>query len=131
MRSRTVRLLVAEAAWIALAASAFLAIRSERQIATRSANLRAFDLRVREVSDGFANLRAAEQAYVAVGQGVTFWLPQITQTMDATAKTMAALRQSATSIGARSALDDAAASLTAFGEIDKRARDFLASGQTF
>src|SRR5258706_3340294 len=106
MRSRAVRLLVAEAAWIALAASAFLAIRSERQIATRSANLRAFDLRVREASDGIANLRAAEQAYVAVGQGVTFCLPQITQTMDATAKTMAAHRQSATSIAARSPLGD-------------------------
>jgi hypothetical protein len=123
--------MVAEAAWIALAASAFFAIRSERQIATRSADLRAFDLHAREVSDGFSNLRIAEQAYVAVGQGVVFWLPKVTQTMDATTKTIGALRQSATSIGARSALDDAAASLTEFDEIDKRARDFLASGQTF
>jgi hypothetical protein len=131
MRSRAVRLVLAEAAWIALAASAFLAIRSERQIATRSADLRAFDLHAHEVSDGFSSLRIAEQAYVAVGQGVVFWLPKVTQTMDATAKTIATLRQSATSIGARSALDDAAASLTEFGEIDKRVRDFLASGQTF
>ena len=131
MRSRTARLAIGAVAWIALAAGAFSAIRSERQIATRNLGLQVFDQHARDASDGVSDLRMAQQAYVALGQGVVFWMPKVTQTLDATAKTIQALGQVATSVGARSALDEAAASLAEFAEIDKRAREFLASGQPF
>ncbi|OFV89667.1 MAG: hypothetical protein A3G76_08320 [Acidobacteria bacterium RIFCSPLOWO2_12_FULL_65_11] len=116
---------------MALAAGAFFAIRFERQIATRAADLRAFDLAAREASDGLSDLLTAAQAYVAVGQGVGFWLPKVTQSLNATTGTIASLRRSAVSLGARSALDEAAAAVMEFGSLDRRARDFLTSGQPF
>ncbi|MGB7218718.1 MAG: hypothetical protein WBD07_07905 [Vicinamibacterales bacterium] len=131
MRSPTARLAAAAAAGIAFAAGAFFTISSERQIAAHRAAVRTFDLHAREASDELSDLRGAEQAYVAVGQGVGAWMPKVAQSLDAAARTIASLRQSATSVGGRSALDDAATALSAFSAIDKRAREFLASDQPF
>jgi hypothetical protein len=90
---------------------------------------RAFDLHAREATDALADLRTGQQAYVAAGQGVTFWMPKVAATTDAVTSAVAALRRSAVTADARMALDQAAASVNEFAEIDKRARDYLKSSQ--
>jgi hypothetical protein len=129
MRSRPVRLTFGAMAWIALAAAAFFLVRSEKQISTMRGGARAFDLRAHEASDALSDLRAAQQAYVAVGQGVEFWMPKVAQTAGRARTAVTSLQQAATSAGARSSLDEAAATLAAFAEVDKRARDYLSADQ--
>jgi hypothetical protein len=123
------RLLCGVVAWIAIGAAAVFIIRSEKQLAALRADGRAFDLHAREVADALSDLRAAQQAYVAAGQGVTFWMPKVAQTADSISTSIAALRAAATSPGARQAIDEAVTTLAGFAEVDKRARDYLRSGQ--
>lgn len=129
MRSRAVRLSCGAVAWIAVAAAAVFIIGSEKQLATLRADGRAFDLHAREVTDALSDLRAAQQAYVAAGQGVAFWMPKVAQTSDAIGTAIATLRAAATSPGARSAIDKAVSTLAEFADVDARARDYLRSGQ--
>jgi hypothetical protein len=129
MRSRAARSLVVAFAFAAIVASAAFLYRSEQQVASSTTALRSFDLHAREAADALADLRSAQQAYVAAGQGVTFWMPKVTSISDGVTSAIRALRQSAASVDARAALDRAAAALAEFGDIDTRARDYMKSGE--
>lgn len=129
MRSPAARIIVGAVAWLALAGAAVFLFRTERQSIDQRAAVRAFDSRVRESIDALAELRAAQQAYVAAGQGVAFWMPKVAATLDSVTGSVNTLRQEATSANARTAIDDATATLTEFAAVDKRARDYLKSGQ--
>ena len=128
MRSSAIRLTLGAAAWIAFGVAAFLLVQSEKQIMTRAASVRAFDQHAHDASDALADLRASQQAYVAAGQGVAFWMPKVAATTATVTAALESLRQSADG-GTRTALDEAAATVAEFGNIDKRARDYLKSGQ--
>src|SRR5205809_3015566 len=129
MRSRVARLTCGAVAWIALGAAAFFIIQSEKQLAEVRAAVRAFDVRAREATDGLADLRAAQQAYVAAGQGVAFWMPKVSTTTGVVRSKIVALRQSAESGPARAALMEAEAAIAEFEAVDTRARDYLKSGE--
>lgn len=129
MRSRAARLTLGAVAVMLFGAAAFFLFTSEQTIAGQQDRLRAFDLRAREATDTFAELRAAQQAYVAAGQGIAFWMPKVASTAQAAANTVSELRAAAASTTGQSSLDDAAATLVEFGAVDKRARDYLTSGQ--
>jgi hypothetical protein len=113
---------------IALAALAVFLVDSQKHLSSRRASVHQFQLHAREASDALGDLRAAQRAYVAAGQGTDFWMPKVDVTMDAIAGAMTTLRQSATSAGAIAALDEATNTLTELGSLDKRIRDYLASG---
>src|SRR5471032_2957276 len=129
MRSRTARLTVGLVAWLAIGAAAFFLVRSDKQITDLRAAVRAFDLRAREAADAVADLRVAEQEYVAEGQGVAVWMPKVAATSESISQAIASLRQSADSTTARTALDEAADAITEFRAVDKRARDYIKAGQ--
>jgi hypothetical protein len=129
MRSCAARLTIGAVAAIAVGAAAAFLVNSERQLAARATDVRAFDLHARETTDALADLRSAQQAYVAAGQGVTFWMPKVATTTEAVTGAIGALRRSAVSGDARVDLDQAAAAVNDFIEVDTRARDYLQSGQ--
>lgn len=129
MRSRAARLAFGAAALVAIGAAAFFLFHSEQQTSAMKSTLRAFDLRAREATDALAELRVAQQAYVAEGQGVAFWMPKVTTLHEAVAATLATLRQAPVSSGTKTALDAAAATVAEFGNIDQKARDYIKSGQ--
>jgi hypothetical protein len=129
MRSRAVRLSCGALALIALGAAAFFVIHSEKQLAGLRANGRAFDLRAREITDALSDLRAAQQAYVAAGQGVAFWMPKVAGTTEIIGTSIGTLRSMAAGAGARAAVDQAANTLADFAEADTRAREYLRAGQ--
>ncbi|HZT76119.1 MAG TPA: GAF domain-containing protein [Vicinamibacterales bacterium] len=129
MRSRAARSIIVALAVVAIAAAAAFLYRTEKEIAESTVALRAFDLHAREATDALADLRAGQQAYVAAGQGVTFWMPKVAATTDNVTGAIRALRQSAASADGRAALDRAASTVNDFAEVDKRARDYLKSGQ--
>ena len=129
MRSRAARLSVGAAACVAIAAASFFVVHSEKHIADERAAVRAFDLHAREAADALADVRVGQQAYVAAGQGVAFWMPKVTATTETAAQLIAGLRQTAEGAEAKSALDEAAATVAEFGTVDRRARDYITSGQ--
>lgn len=129
MRSRSMRLTVAALALIVIGAAASFLIQSEKQISQRQASLRTFDLQARSATSTLADVRAAQQAYVAAGQGVTFWMPKVESLISTAARSLDILRASARSAAAGRLLLQAAASIAEFGNVDRRARDYIRSGQ--
>jgi hypothetical protein len=128
MRSSAIRLTLGAAAWIVLIIAGFLIFRSETQIISRRSALRAFDQHAHDATDALSDLRASQQAYVAAGQGVNFWMPKVAATQATAMSAIDALNQSATA-AARTVLDQAAATVSDFGKVDQRARDYLKGGQ--
>jgi hypothetical protein len=114
---------------IAFASAAFFTVRAEKRIAERRAAFRSFDLHAREATDALADIRAGQQAYVAAGQGIAFWMPKVAATTSAVVLSLNDLRGLAASPAGKTAIDEAAATVDEFGNVDKRARDYLKSGQ--
>ena len=129
MRSAALRVTIGAIACITLAAAAFFIFRSEKQLVAQTSALRAFDQHAHDASDALADLRASQQAYVAAGQGVAFWMPKVAAIESTVTAAVDALKQSP-SPAAATALDEASSTLTEFASIDKRARDYVKSGQT-
>ena len=129
MRSRSGRVVSVAIAWIALIAAGFFAFQSHQQIQSDAQTLRAADLHAREAADALVDLRVAQQAYVAAGQGVDFWMPKVVSTKDQVAAALAGLRDSIRSEPAKTELDEAIAAMGEFAEVDKRARDYIHSRQ--
>ena len=129
MRSRAARLIVGAFAWSALLGAGGFPVYSELQHVAPRAALRELDRHAREAADSLADLRASQQAYVAAGQGVAFWMPKVAALSEAAAKAVGELRQTAASPEARAALDEAASSIAEFGNVDTRVREYVKSGQ--
>ena len=75
------------------------------------------------------DLRAAQQAYVAAGQGDQFWANKVTTALASLKDSLNTLRAGATSVQAQTEIDGAIASLQDFEQMDRRARDYARSGQ--
>jgi hypothetical protein len=120
--------MIGATAWIALGVAAFLIYGSEQRIAQLAASLRAFDQHAREATTALTEARVSQQAYVAEGQGIGFWMPKVTSSMESAQASLAALRASG-SAAAQTALEQAAATTTEFTSIEQRVRGYLESGQ--
>src|SRR5450759_5887279 len=105
MRSRAARLTFGAVAWLAIGAAAVLLSRFEIQIASLSASVRVFDQRAREASDAVAELRVAQQAYVATGQDAAYWMPKVASTSEVIGGALTVLRELAVDTGTREAID--------------------------
>jgi hypothetical protein len=129
MRSRSARVVSVLVALIALVAAGFFVLQSHQQILSDATGLRAADLHAREAADALVDLRVAQQAYVAAGQGVDFWMPKVVATKEQVSTALTGLRASIHSPAARTELDEAVAAMGEFAEVDKRARDYVHSRQ--
>jgi hypothetical protein len=115
-------------ALIAIAAAASLLIRSEQQLSQQTAALRAFDQHAHDAGAALVDARVGQQAYVAAGQGAAFWIVKTSAAIQAATDELTALRPTA-GPAALTALDAASATVIEFSGVDKRARDYLASGE--
>jgi hypothetical protein len=116
-------------AWIAIGAAGYFLFNTQQKISNGAASLRGVDQHAREAADALADLRVGQQAYVASGQGVAFWMPKVAGTADAAGAAIGALRKAAASADAQASADQASAALAEFIEVDKRARDYVRAGQ--
>jgi hypothetical protein len=130
MRSWSARLLCAAVAWITLGAAGYLAFSSHRQLQTLASGVRVVDQHAREAADTLAELRVSQQAYVASGQGVAFWMPKVAATSEAVSAALSGMRETATTPAGRTAIEEAVSAMAEFAGVDKRARDYVRSGQT-
>jgi hypothetical protein len=114
---------------LGLAAASTFIFQSDRSLARARATVRAFDLKAQEASTAIADGRAAVQAYVAAGQGVEIWMPKVGSLMDNARVAVDQLRVMASTAPGRAALMEAEATVKEFSNVDRRARDYLRSGQ--
>jgi hypothetical protein len=129
MTRLSVRLTLLLACMAAIGYAGFLTWSSERQVRLADESSRQFTTTARAASVGVAELRAAQQAYVAVGQGEDFWFARVSAIVKDLSDTLAVLKSSATAPGAVTATDDATGALQDFQQMDKRARDYARSRQ--
>ncbi len=129
MRSRAARLTSAALAVLALGGAALFVLFGERDIAARRDAVRAFDAAARDAVRDLTEARAAQQAYVASGQSSTFWIPKVAALAASAARNVDTLRQTAQSSDARKTLIDVDAAVTEFGNVDKRAREYIDAGE--
>jgi hypothetical protein len=129
MTKLAVRLTLLFACVGAIGYAAFLTWSSEQRIRATSTSSSQFDATARAVSAGIAELRAAQQAYVAVGQGEDFWFARVSAIVKELHEGLAALKSAATAPEAVSAVDDASGALQDFEQMDTRARDYTRGRQ--
>jgi len=129
MKSLAVRLTLA-IAFIAIGgAAAYFVWTSESQARRGVDDARAFDQTAIDLDRSVSNLRAAQEAYVAAGQGADFWIEKAAQSLAAVKRRMDSLRSLAATPPAQSAIDNASSALQDFEQMDRRARDYLRNGQ--
>ncbi len=128
MYSRALRLTCGLLALIVIGTASLLLIRSEQRVVQETSSLRTFDQSAHDISAALVDARVGQQAYVAAGQGVEFWYGKTAASVQSATTGLTNLRQMADAAAA-TAIEQAEATITEFSAIDKRARDYLKSGQ--
>ncbi len=129
MKSLAVRLTLVGLFVIAAGTSAYLFWVGETQARADAWSGRAFDAQAVAATRSVLDLRSAQEAYVAAGQGDDFWSARVTATLGSLENSIGSLRQAAVSATAQSEIDAALASLQKFEQMDRRAREYARSGQ--
>ena len=129
MNKRPVRLTLLMLFLVAAAATGYFVRDSEARIREQTLAIRDFDTRAVDAARAAIELRASQQAYVAAGQGDDFWIKKVSAAAVQLATSIAALRVTATSSEAQSALETALATMKDFEQMDARAREFTLAGQ--
>ena len=129
MSRLSVRVLLLIACLSALGGAVFHLWSSDRRARLDAESARQFNTIARDASAAAGDLRAAQQAYVAAGQGEAFWFDRVTAIAADLDRYLGQMRPLVSSREAAAALDDAAAALRDFAEMDLRARDHARSGQ--
>ena len=129
MTSLSVRLTLLVACVAAIGYAAVLTWSSERHIRLTGDSSRQFNAAARAISLGVAELRAAQQSYVAVGQGEDFWFARVAAIVADLHEKLPTLKSLATAPAAVIAIDDASGALQDFEQMDRRARDYARNSQ--
>lgn len=130
MKSLAVRLMLLAVFLIASGIAAYFVWTSESHVRRSVDDVRAFDQSALQAERVVLEVRSAQQAYVAAGQGAQVWITKAAETITKVKAQLDDLRAHATSTRAQTALDNAASALQDFEQIDRRARDYVRNGQT-
>jgi CHASE3 domain sensor protein len=122
MTRLSVRLSLLVICLAAFGGAAYLLWSSSRAMANDRDAARAFAENARMAVVAIADLRAAQQSYVAIGQGEDFWFARVTAIKKDIDDRIAALRAGARAAETPADLDAAATVLQEFMDMDLRAR---------
>jgi hypothetical protein len=129
VKNLAVRLTVLGLFVVATGMSAYLVWTSEGRARRDASDARTFENAAVAVERAVLDLRAAQQAYVAAGQGDGFWISKVAAATVAVRNGLDALRSQAKSPEAQSMIENASSALQDFEQIDRRARDYTRNGQ--
>jgi hypothetical protein len=123
------RLALVFAGLAAIAAAGLLTWSPESRVRAAEAALRQADDAGRGALADAADLRAAQQAYVAVGQGEDFWFARVAALSKDFDDVLSIFKSHLASHEAMLAADEAAAAIQSFSQIDARAREYTRARQ--
>ena len=129
MTRRWVRFTLLVLAVAAIGAGAFTVWTTERQLQRARAEGRSFDEVSSRLLTRIADLRAAQQAYVAAGQGEAFWIARVAAELARVRSEISALSRAARDPAAAGPLQTSTETLEDFAALDERVREYLTSGQ--
>ena len=129
MKSRAVRLTLLLLLVIAVGVTAYLFLMGESRARVEMDAVRTYEDRAVAAARDLYDLRAAQQAYVAAGQGEQFWIQKVTGAVAGIRDALAQLRAGATSLQAQTAVDAASVALKDFEQMDRRAAEYARTGQ--
>ena len=129
MKSLAVRLTLLGVFVLSTGVAAYSFWTGDARARTEATAKRSFDEAVLGAGRDVLELRAAQQAYVAAGQGEQFWTSKVDAAIAALRAKLTTLRGQATSLAAQSAVDNAASALQDFEQMDRRAREYVHGGQ--
>jgi hypothetical protein len=129
MKSLAVRLTLLGLFVVSTGVAAYLFWTGEARARTDTMAARALDEAAIRAERDVLELRAAQEAYVAAGQGEQFWMSKVAAAIAALRDKLNTLRGQAVTVAARSAVDNATSALQDFEQMDRRARDYVLGGQ--
>jgi hypothetical protein len=129
MKSRAVRLTLFCLFAIAVGVGAYIFWTNEMRVRAQAGATRDFSGGALAAIVQVHELRSAQQGYVAAGQGEDFWAEKVSSGITAVGDAVNTLRSQAVSPAAQGALESATQSLQAFGQMDRRAREYARGGQ--
>jgi hypothetical protein len=102
----------------------------EQQVAERRAAEEAFDARARHVAAVLADMRVAQQVYLADGQDVGAWGSRVEALARGALGGIDGLTRATSSPVTRASLAQTSAEIKTFGAVDRRVREHLAHDET-
>ena len=129
MSDRAVRVGLVALFVVTLCGAGYELFLTEQRIGNERSAERDFDEMAWVATVSIADLRAAQQAYVAAGQDATYWTAKASSHWETLTTNLARLRQLSTAPPAQSALTTAGELLDHLRRIDARAHDYAAGGQ--
>jgi CHASE3 domain sensor protein len=129
MKSVAVRLTLLGLFIVASGVAAFTVWTSESRARHDAHDARGFESAALAVERRVLDLRSAQQAYVAAGQGEEFWISKVAAAIADVRSSLDALRAQAASPTSQSVIDNAAGALQDFEQMDRRARGYMRNGQ--
>ena len=130
MRSRAATFTVGGFVLTVLGAAFFLIVQHEQRSTARRGALRDVETVTRQATTALADLRAAQQAYVAAGQSLGLWTSKVDVAIQDVTSRIAELQHLVSSSEAQAALSDALEEVAEIGAVDKRVRQYLHTDQT-
>ena len=128
MSSRPLRLLLLVVALGAASAGGCVIYSAERTLDAAAGAAAGYTTQAHATLGELHGLRAAQQAYVAEGQGAEYWMRQAADRMARIERGLADL-SALSGVDARANLEGAAASLTDVKALDARAREYVIQGR--
>jgi hypothetical protein len=129
MKSMPVRATLLVLFLAAAAGTGYFLWTSERQLRIAADEARSVDAHATTAARGVLELRAAQQAYVAAGQGERFWIDKVDSTLSDLKASIEGLRAQATAPRAQTAIQAAIDVLADFERVDRRAREYARGEQ--
>ena len=111
-----------------VASGSYAYLTGQRIVESRRA-ARAFDARAWTLSVSLADLRAAQQAYVATGQDRAYWMADVSERIEEVTAALSALSAAAIRPVTVDALEEATSLVAALARMDARARDHAEAGE--
>lgn len=128
MGRRGARLAVAVLFAAAAGVAAWQYLRADRVIEADRAALAAFEREARALTLSVADLRSAQQSYVALGQGIDYWTARVSTLSRPLRSGLLELKSRSASPEAAGRIDVAVAALDDFARMDGRVREYARSG---
>jgi hypothetical protein len=122
--------LALQALFVALLAAAGYVMWQQESKSVEVANAaRAFDQRARALTRSFLEIKSAQPGYVAAGQGEDYWFARVAALIGSTREELTSLQSQARIPQARTEINTAIAAFEDFGQMDRRAREYVRGGQ--